>query len=358
MKRNRNVDIIRAVAILIIVVYHIYALGGYPYANHVRLNYLLSFGGELGVTLFLLLSGYGIYCSLARSEQKGKHLKWTEFMKRRCMRIMPPYYICLVVLIVFQSYSMISVEGVPTIIAYVCFGQNLFVRTHGAINGALWTLGTIFQFYLIAPLLYKAIKKNWVVTTIISVIITIFSKFIIYHFALTGQDSVILFVYGRQLVSALDNFVLGMIAAMIAEKVLDKRKQYTTYGVVGVIILIPVIVGLCYFLSKKGIFTDSITGYVGHSILAFVLMLLIFFASVAKQARSKTTGIFDWIAANQYGIYLWHMPLIAILGNGAPAVTYLRGNHFAVYMIVMLIVSVIFGGYYSKGVDLIIKNRR
>ena len=356
--RNRNVDILRALAIIIIVAYHTYALGGYPYAEHANLNCLLSFGGELGVTLFFLLSGYGIYCSLERGEQNGKSLRWTEFMKRRCMRIMPPYYICLVVLLVFQSYSMISAEGVPTIIAYACFGQNLFVSTHGAINGALWALATIFQFYLIAPFLHKAIKKNWIAATTISVLITIISKFVIYYFVLVGQDATAFFVYGRQLVSALDNFTFGMTAAVIAKKVLNRRKEYTVYGVIGVIILIPVTVGLCFVLSKRGIYADNILGYVGHTILAFALMLLIFFASIAIQAKGKITSLLDWIAANQYGIYLWHMPLIAILGNGAPAVTYLRGNHFAVYMIVMLIVSVIFGGYYSKGVDLIIKNRR
>ncbi|MCF0230441.1 MAG: acyltransferase, partial [Parasporobacterium sp.] len=181
INRNRNVDILRALAIIIIVVYHTYVLAGNPYSGHANINRLLSFGGELGVTLFFLLSGFGIFYSLYIKEQTKGMPSWPEFMKSRCRKIMPPYYICIIFLLIFQSTSLIGAQGWKTILAYFCFAQNFFVSTHGAINGALWALATIFQFYLIAPFMYRLVRKSTALSIVVSVGITVLCKFLIYN---------------------------------------------------------------------------------------------------------------------------------------------------------------------------------
>lgn len=161
MKRIKNIDLLRAGAILYIMLYHCYVLSGQPWQAHTALHIFLSFGGEIGVTLFFLLSGYGIYLSLASSEERGKLPSWKTFMKKRCLRIMPQYYVCITVLLIFMSTQMLSRDGIRHIIAYYTLTENFSPATHGSINGALWTMGVIFQFYLIAPFLYKAVRKNW-----------------------------------------------------------------------------------------------------------------------------------------------------------------------------------------------------
>lgn len=71
---------------------------------------------------------------------------------------MPQYYVCITVLLIFMSTQMFSNEGLRHILAYYTFTENFSPVTHGSINGALWTMGVIFQFYLIAPFLYKAVQ--------------------------------------------------------------------------------------------------------------------------------------------------------------------------------------------------------
>lgn len=61
MKRIKNIDLLRAGAILYIMLYHCYVLSGQPWQSHTAIHTLLTLGGEVGVTLFFLLSGYGIY---------------------------------------------------------------------------------------------------------------------------------------------------------------------------------------------------------------------------------------------------------------------------------------------------------
>ena len=60
MKRIKNIDLLRAGAILYIMLYHCYVLSGQPWQSHTAIHTLLTLGGEVGVTLFFLLSGYGI----------------------------------------------------------------------------------------------------------------------------------------------------------------------------------------------------------------------------------------------------------------------------------------------------------
>ena len=70
MKRIKNIDLLRAGAILYIMLYHCYVLSGQPWQAHTAIHTILTLGGEVGVTLFFLLSGYGIiFPSLLRKKE-------------------------------------------------------------------------------------------------------------------------------------------------------------------------------------------------------------------------------------------------------------------------------------------------
>ena len=52
MKRIKNIDLLRAGAILYIMLYHCYVLSGQPWQAHTAIHTILTLGGEVGVTLF------------------------------------------------------------------------------------------------------------------------------------------------------------------------------------------------------------------------------------------------------------------------------------------------------------------
>ena len=65
MKRIKNIDLLRAGAILYIMLYHCYVLSGQPWQSHTAIHTLLTLGGEVGVTLFFLF----IFPFLLRSRE-------------------------------------------------------------------------------------------------------------------------------------------------------------------------------------------------------------------------------------------------------------------------------------------------
>lgn len=171
MKHNKNIDVLRALALLQILLYHAWAVSGTPDFLPAVFAPGLQLSGEIGVTVFFALSGFGIYCSITSDYEKGT-FRYKEYLAKRGRRILPPYYFCIIVSVLLVSGEYVSISGIKHVVLHLLCIHNLFPSAHGSINGALWTIGTIAQFYLIAPLLCKFFRKNGYITFLVTVVVT------------------------------------------------------------------------------------------------------------------------------------------------------------------------------------------
>lgn len=144
-KKLLNLDIIRAVAAIMIVLVHLELFG---------------WGGH-GVELFLLLTGYTAFLSIDRH----KDISPLSYYRRRLARILPSYY--GVVLIYFFIYLVVLGERYPakqvvvSLIKYFTLTTTFFPRDliFWFYLGTTGTIVTIMLFYIIAPFLYKLINN-------------------------------------------------------------------------------------------------------------------------------------------------------------------------------------------------------
>lgn len=140
-----NLDIIRAVAAIMIVLVHLEIFG---------------WGGH-GVELFLLLTGYTAFLSIDRH----KDISPLSYYRRRLARILPSYY--GVVLIYFFFYLVILGEHhepgqiAISLVKYFTLTTTLFPRNllFWFYLGTTGTIVTIMLFYLLAPFLYRVINN-------------------------------------------------------------------------------------------------------------------------------------------------------------------------------------------------------
>jgi peptidoglycan/LPS O-acetylase OafA/YrhL len=84
-RRRPGLDLLRAVAIILVVVYHA-GLFGFV------LPYDVQRFGWIGVDLFFVLSGYLIAGQLFARVASGKRLEIARFYERRALRILPAYF--------------------------------------------------------------------------------------------------------------------------------------------------------------------------------------------------------------------------------------------------------------------------
>lgn len=345
-QRNYNVDVFRAMSILLIVIYHIWVLTGSKVFQPQFAYDFVALGGEIGVTSFFALSGYGIYCSLNKQEMNDGKNSFMKHMKKRCLRILPQYYICLLIALLLTDGVCYFVKGhILDIAAHVLLIHNLVPRYFGSINGVLWTMGVIFQFYLVAIPLYRFLKKRGVIALGISILFTIMVKAAIYSIlTYLGWMDKLAFVTGRQLFSALDNFMVGMyIAYLITEKgvVMKKAQGWVLLGLS--IIFLDIV---CRIGWRYGIHTNNLSGYIWHSLIALMIggiMMGISFISLDFIRPVRT--ILLWISKYEYGIYLWHLLLINILLAKSELIVKLVQNGVWVVLYVLMIGLSISVGY-------------
>lgn len=141
MTRNRGLDCMRALAIMLVVLGHTVNSFGSP-AHLVP----LQFGGS-GVDLFFVLSGWLIGSQIFKEYQDFQTFEIKRFWVRRWMRTFPAYYAVLVVSI---THQVISKADFTFPVAHIFFLQNYQEQLNFFFIS--WSLCVEEQFYLfIAP---------------------------------------------------------------------------------------------------------------------------------------------------------------------------------------------------------------
>ena len=145
--RFAGLDHLRALAIIIVFVYH-YSMFGHPAGLH---EYFGSWGWT-GVDLFFVLSGFLIGGQLFAKIARDQPVSYGEFYFKRSLRILPAYFAVLALYIAIPAFKERS--QLPPLWRMFTFTQNfgLDLTKEGAFSHA-WSLCIEEQFYLFLPLL-------------------------------------------------------------------------------------------------------------------------------------------------------------------------------------------------------------
>ena len=165
--RIEILHLLRGLAALSVCLFHFTSFGIQDFDLLPEGNWLRMLGakGYLGIHVFFILSGFLV----PYSAYKGGYTygKWFSFLKRRLVRIEPPYIMS--VLIMFFGYYFLSRYknwlfpwGIKDLIYNITY---LVEWVNGSwINVTYWTLAIEFQFYVllifILPLIFNS--KKWV----------------------------------------------------------------------------------------------------------------------------------------------------------------------------------------------------
>ena len=157
MTYRSEIDGLRAVAVLSVVIFHFFPM----WLSH----------GFLGVDVFFVISGFLIATQLLNSKfgTVAETLKW--FYQRRIRRLFPALFLFLTVTYLFLSWFFISVDlqrfEASLFSAFTFWANFYFWRDGGYFGGPdqlkpllhIWSLSVEEQFYIFAPVSFLIFLK-------------------------------------------------------------------------------------------------------------------------------------------------------------------------------------------------------
>lgn len=153
-------DGLRAIAALSVMIFHSYhSVRQRVVVAGLDISFLWNYG-QSGVHLFFVLSGFLLFMPFARAMLNGRPLPSVKrFFQRRALRILPAYYVCLLILSAVHFRQFASPKGLATIGVHLFMLHDDVASMNRAINGPFWTLAIEAQFYVVLPVFAWAISR-------------------------------------------------------------------------------------------------------------------------------------------------------------------------------------------------------
>jgi peptidoglycan/LPS O-acetylase OafA/YrhL len=304
---------LRAVAVLLVIAYHLYP-------NRVS-------GGYVGVDVFFVLSGYLITSHLVREAVSTSHLSLTRFWARRIRRLLPASLLVLAVCAVLTwawvprsmwdqtlrqiGSSALYVENwtlAADAVDYSAVGNEPTLVQH------YWSLSVEEQFYLLWPLLIvgvlalagrRAVAVRPALTVTVGALV---AGSFAYSVVATRADAAHAYFVTPTRVW---EFGLGALIALAGSS------AETWWRGRGTLRLVVGWVGLCAVVSA-GLALSDATAFPGWIAAVPVLGTVAVVAAGSDTSRLAVARPLSWRPATfvgdiSYSMYLWHWPLIVVV---------------------------------------------
>ena len=324
------VDVMRAVAALLVLVYHVIAVTGWQTFPDVWWTAPMR-EGWMGVDMFLVISGFVITLSAARDFQTNPHDFRRGFMLRRIWRVAPLYVATSLVFLFFVQPHLLTVGAKYLAIqgvTHALFIHNLHHSTHGAINGPTWSIGLEMQFYVLVIVCIPWLLRQRPWKVVLGCLLVSWG----YRYITTlvwppgSTPPIIQMIYATQLPGTLDNFVVGIALALVKIHSPGHKWLAQSGRVFAAWLLVALLVSALWwvvFWPKKYYWTYPDMIVFWRTLLAVASgAWLAVFITCPRQTHWITSPL-RYLGRISYGIYLWHMPILLALKNVMGANQYL-----------------------------------
>ena len=338
-----EVDGLRFVAILSVVLFHLYGFIEYKdnsfYNSSYNFNFFLNLikNGNFGVELFFVLSGFILGLPFARYYLLNERIiSIKSYFLRRLSRLEPPYIIVMFSLLIgsiFISKNLSITDGTQSFLASIGYMHNFIYAEPSLINTVAWSLEIEIQFYILAPLLslFFSIKNNITRRTLLIFITLFFSIF-----------SILVTLPFLSILDYLQYFLLGFLLVdfYLIERVKNKTSILRN--------IFTIISFLIIFSFNEKYFNTNFQ----KSLWNISVLILIFFVYynviLRKSLRFFSKRAITNVGGMCYTIYLIHFAIISFIGNPLLSIQFSSnpilniGLYSVIILSSILLVSVVF----------------
>ncbi len=310
--------------------------------------------GHIGVSIFIVLSGYCLMIPIAKSHNGYISRGFFDYIKRRSRRILPPYYAALffslliaVIVIALDKFGIFKWHESPNygdfhpffsavdLLSHIFLIHNLSQETLYSINAPMWSVATEWQIYFFFPLLLLPCWRRFglVSLTAISFLIGIAPLYLLHGLFASSHPWF------------LGLFTLGMVAADVgfSEKLnLVAIRQSIPWSLLILVFLFPAFLTEWNKLGLDLWVSDTFCG------LTTACMLIYCTKSVIEGKKTLLLQIFEhpWAIALgefSYSLYLTHAVVVTLVGHSLLRFQFTPQQFIAIFYLVAVPLSLVIG---------------
>lgn len=301
-----SLDGIRAVCVALVIGSHV--PHSEDYSEGLKRAMAHVFNGNLGVTVFFVLSGFLITYLLAREEGKTGTVSLKKFYIRRFVRILPVYLAYLVVVALLDVATGLAVrpEQYASALTYTV---NFVPGTW--ITGHLWSLSVEEQFYLIWPLVIGlfAYRARWRVAFALLALAPVFRVGSYLLGARSGVEYAS-FLSRYSFMANMDSLMIGCVAGLLMYTYRDQTLRFLERGTVAGRFLAAAAIYSIWMLRLNFLLapiTVSIGGTIQSVAAAYLILSYGFVRRGAVYSVLNKPAV-RYVGLLSYSLYIWQQP--------------------------------------------------
>lgn len=319
VKKNHRyisgLDGLRAISVLAVILYHLH----FPWI----------YGGYLGVTVFFVLSGYLITDLLISEYKKTGTIDFKSFWIRRLRRLLPALFVMLILITVwitlFQRDYLTGLRG-EIGAAFVYISNWYYVwQEHSYFTKFappsplqhMWSLAVEEQFYIVWPILMlialKFTKTSGKFAFLVMLLSVVSAELMAFLYTPDQDPSRVYYGTDTRAFSLLIGAALAIVwpSRNLKPQVTEEMKR--ALNITGLVAFIGMMLFII-FLREDSAFLYYGGMYLASAIVALLIAVIVHPASIVGDILSWRPLL--WVGVRSYGIYIWHFPILVLLGLG------------------------------------------
>lgn len=262
-----------------------------------------SLVGFHAVAVFLVLSGFGLTYSLARTDKPDGG--WLGWYRGRLLRLFPMYWLAHLLYLVSPFIARPEPLDYRFVLSFL--GDRIYPvdMIFFYANPALWYFGLLVELYLVFPLLFRLLQKLGVIWfLVVCGLETLISRYLLLCVIGANGNYVLGAFFGARLWEFAAGMALGLLYRR--QRVVVEERLFNGWTFLsGVVIYI---VGL---YSYATLWSYTVTdAFIGTG-LSIILAHLALWGGLLPPVERRLA----YVGAFSYGLYLLHQPYVIYCGE-------------------------------------------